>query len=244
LEIENFSKRTILTGAGWTRNWGGRLAAEVWQDLLGHRAIQQNPRLRELLLREQSFETALGLVQAEPYDASDREAFEKVLLETFIAMDREIAQIPDPSINMYKVQELLFRLCGRRGSNVSAGYMFTLNQDLWPERYLFNEHATFSFPPDLPGLRRNSNQRLFTADIGNYSENFVMRPIEEPSLRGELRDRFNVIKLHGSFNWRGPDAQLQLVMGARKDRQIQESPFLLGISIYFRRCSPSETYDC
>jgi hypothetical protein len=35
LDIGNFSKRTILTGAGWTRNWGGRLAAELWQDLIG-----------------------------------------------------------------------------------------------------------------------------------------------------------------------------------------------------------------
>ena len=24
LDIGTFSKRTILTGAGWTRNWGGR----------------------------------------------------------------------------------------------------------------------------------------------------------------------------------------------------------------------------
>jgi SIR2-like protein len=104
--------------------------------------------------------------------------------------------------------------------------MFTLNQDLWPERHLFNEHASFSFPPDLPGVRRNSNQRLFTADIGNYSENFLMHPIEEPSIRGELRDRFNVIKLHGSFNWRAADAQMQLVMGTKKDKQIQESPLL------------------
>jgi hypothetical protein len=35
MDIGNFSKRTILTGAGWTRNWGGRLAAELWQDLIG-----------------------------------------------------------------------------------------------------------------------------------------------------------------------------------------------------------------
>jgi hypothetical protein len=106
MKIENFSKRTILTGAGWTRNWGGRLAAEVWQDLLGHRAIQQSPRLRELLLREKSFETALESVQAEPYDASEREAFKKALLDTFIAMDREIARIPDPWINTYMDKHL------------------------------------------------------------------------------------------------------------------------------------------
>lgn len=96
MEIRNFSKRTILTGAGWTRNWGGRLAAEIWEDLIGHPAIQGNSRLRELLLREQSFETALGLVQADPYDASDRLTFEKALFDVFVAMDREVARISSP----------------------------------------------------------------------------------------------------------------------------------------------------
>jgi len=204
----------------------GRSAhGEIWQDLIGHRAIQQNRRLRELLLNEQSFEIALGLVQAAPYEVSDRQTFERALLDTFVAMDREVSRIPDPWINSYKVQELLFRICGRR-SNVGAGYMFTLNQDLWPERYLYDEHPHFSLPPDLPGLRRNANQPIFTSVIGNYSENFIMRPIEEPSLRGELRDRFNVIKLHGSFNWRTADARTHFVMGTNKDKQIQESSLL------------------
>ena len=35
---------------------GGRLAAELWQDLTGHASIQENNRLRRLLRREPSFE--------------------------------------------------------------------------------------------------------------------------------------------------------------------------------------------
>src|SRR5216683_3264826 len=96
LDIGNFSRQTILTGAGWTRNWGGRLAAELWEDLIGHGAIQSNSRLRALLLKEPSFETALGLVQADPFTPGDRQVFEGALLDAFIAMDREVAQIPDP----------------------------------------------------------------------------------------------------------------------------------------------------
>jgi hypothetical protein len=104
LDIGNFSKRTILTGAGWTRNWGGRLATELWQDLIGHRAIRDNARLRDLLLSEPSFEIALGRVHAEPFTSSDREMFEKALLDAFIAMDREVARHDhDPWINIYKV---------------------------------------------------------------------------------------------------------------------------------------------
>ena len=50
--LGTFSKRILLTGAGWSRNWGGQLATEVWESLVGHAAIRGNPRLRDLLLRE------------------------------------------------------------------------------------------------------------------------------------------------------------------------------------------------
>ena len=32
MDIGNFSKQTILTGAGWTRNSGGRLRARLAKD--------------------------------------------------------------------------------------------------------------------------------------------------------------------------------------------------------------------
>ena len=114
-DIGTFSNRTILTGAGWTRNWGGRLAEELWQDLMGHPAVQNNSRLRELLLDERSFEVALGRIQAEPFTAADRQAFQQALLDAFVAMDREIARPGHhPWVNIYKVQDLLFRFWGQR----------------------------------------------------------------------------------------------------------------------------------
>ena len=93
---------------------------------------QNNSKLRDLLL-ECSFEAALGKAQSEPFTPADRQALEQALLEAFIAMDREIAR-PDhaPHVNIHKVQDLLFRFWGQRGQRVNAGYMFTLNQDLWP----------------------------------------------------------------------------------------------------------------
>jgi hypothetical protein len=235
-DIGNFSKRTLLTGAGWTRNWGGRVAEELWQDLMGHQAIQDYPRLRELLLEERSFEAALGLVQAEPFTAAEREAFKQALLDAFIAMDREIARNDHhPWINIYKVQDLLFRFWGQRNEGVNAGYIFTLNQDLWPERRLYNEHVYGAPGPSLPAMRRSSNQPLFTTDLGPYSRNFMMEPIEEPSVHGQLRGNFNVIKLHGSFNWRTPDGRSELVVGTGKNGQIAASPLLTWYFDIFRQ---------
>jgi hypothetical protein len=234
-DIGNFSKRTILTGAGWTRNWGGRLAAELWQDLIGHKAIQDNSRLRDLLLDETSFETALGLVQTEPFTTADRQTFEGALLDAFIAMDREVARHDrDPWINIYKVQELPFRFCGRRGPGITAGYFFTLNQDLWPERYLFNGDVSGALPPSLPALRSRPNQRLFTTGIGLYSGEFNMEPVAEPAAQG-LHGQFNVVKLHGSFNWRTADVRNGLVLGTEKSGQIAASPLLSWYFDIFRK---------
>jgi hypothetical protein len=233
MDIGNFSMRTILTGAGWTRNWGGLLAAELWDQLIGHRSIQNNSRLRELLLSEPSFETALGRVQAEPFSPSDRQILERALLDAFIAMDREVAQISD-RINIYKVYELLFRFCGRHGQGINATYMFTLNQDLWPERYLYNDNAPGTLGPALPAIRARPNQRYFPTQFA-YSPEFDMEPIAEPAAQAQLRGHFNVIKLHGSFNWRTTDARNALVVGTGKSGQIAASPLLTWYFDIFRK---------
>ena len=119
MDIGDFSRRTILTGAGWTRNWGGRLALEIQQDLLGHPSVQANRRLRELILREPSFELALGKMDNEACNAADRRALEQALLDAFLSIDREISRPDrDPWINHYKVQEMLFGFGGRLGQKV------------------------------------------------------------------------------------------------------------------------------
>jgi hypothetical protein len=234
-EIGRFSGRTILTGAGWTRNWGGRLAAEIWEDLIGHPAAQNNAPLRGLLLKERSFEAALGEVQGEGFTAAERQAFEKALLDAFVAMDREIARTDHhPWINIHKVQDLLFRFWGQRGDSVNAGYIFTLNQDLWPERKLYNEHVSGAAAPALPGLQRKPDQRPFTTDIGRYSDRFIMEPVSDPASQAQLRGQFNVIKLHGSFNWRTADGRNALVVGIGKSGQIAASPLLSWYQDIFR----------
>lgn len=115
--------------------------------------MRRSPRLRDLLLNETSFELALGQTYRASFTVDDRQELEHALLDTFISMDREIAR-PDhePWINIYKVQELLFRFWGLRDQGNGTGYLFTLNQDLFLERHLYNEHAYGAPGGALPGL--------------------------------------------------------------------------------------------
>jgi len=56
----------LLLGAGFSRNWGGWLASEAFEYLLGHPAIRDNMAVRPLLWKYCSsggFESALTDVQ-------------------------------------------------------------------------------------------------------------------------------------------------------------------------------------
>jgi hypothetical protein len=192
--------------------------------------------MRELLLEESSFEVALAKVQTEPFTRVDSQEFEQALLDAFVAMDREIARVNrDHGVNIYKVQDLLFGFWGQRGQNVDAGYMFTLNQDLWPERHIYNDLVYGAASPSLPGLQRRPNQPLFTTDIGPYGEAFVMQPVANPAAQAHLRRCFNVIKLHGSFNWRTTGGRNELVIGTDKGDRIAASPLLSWYWEIFKR---------
>ena len=55
-------KRLLLIGAGFSRNWGGWLASEVHDHLIGSRAVRENPAVRTALMETQKsggFEAAL-----------------------------------------------------------------------------------------------------------------------------------------------------------------------------------------
>jgi hypothetical protein len=105
MEIGNFTKCALLTGAGWSHNWGARLAAGVWQLVMDNSEVAANDRLRTLLLAEPSFELALAKTQVTPFTTGDREQFKRALVDAFVSMDRAMTRPFDGSpgtINIYK----------------------------------------------------------------------------------------------------------------------------------------------
>jgi hypothetical protein len=233
--IGKFSKRVLLTGAGWSRNWDGLLASEIWNSLIGHGAVLSNARLRDLLLAEPSFEAALGRTHFPPFTDADRHALEQAVIDIFVAMDRAIGGPHDPWINTYKVQELMFRFWGRSGEGNSAGYIFTTNQDLFPERFLWNELRYGAPRGALPGLLLVGGQNWFSPNLGPYSPAFVMQPMRDPASQARLTGQMNVIKLHGSFNWRAADGSNLLVVGTEKTAKIAAMPLLSWYAEIFRQ---------
>lgn len=217
MKIGQFSKQTILTGAGWTKNWGGRLA---WEDLFSHPKIQSSDRLRRLLLAESEFEKALALASEQPYDIADRTLLEEAVSDAFVAMDDEVADLQCRHlVDVNRAEQMLFRLCGQAGQRFRTSYLFTLNQDLWPERHLVNWRHCQAMP-SLPEVSGTRDQCFFQGGMGPYSSQFEMRPSENLDA-SSIIGKFNVVKLHGSFNWRSSDGSATMVVGKAKADQIK-----------------------
>ena len=127
--------RILLTGAGFSRNWGGWLASEAFEYLLGCNLDQQT---RDLLWRSKEegggFEDTLAdLANAKDADSENRlNDLTTVLVGMFDAMSRGFAQrqtleFQDQPEKPYMVATFL--------SKFEA--IFTLNQDTLLEQHYF-----------------------------------------------------------------------------------------------------------
>ncbi|MGH9828964.1 MAG: hypothetical protein ACREDR_37580, partial [Blastocatellia bacterium] len=131
------------------------MAAEFFDRLIRHRGIRNNLKLRDLLLKESNFESALHTARTEGFDAGDVRDFERAILDVFHEHDRAIHKARfsgQTDINIYGVQEFVSRFC-ERTARVDAGFVFTLNQDLFLERKYYSYSCYFNAPrPTLPGV--------------------------------------------------------------------------------------------
>ena len=136
-------KRTLLAGAGWSNNWGARLASDLWQLIMDHQAVRNNERLRNLCLEEPSFEVALAKTQIAPFTATDRHEFQSAIMDAFVSTDNAMIHTYNPAtwINIHYVKEMVWKF---------SNCIFTLNQDLFFERYLWSEPKYFAQGIALP----------------------------------------------------------------------------------------------
>ena len=116
----------LLTGAGFTRNWGGPLSSEVGGSLLGD--LQNYPELTTIL-RKQPFENAFqGFVSGNKRTAA-QQAFQDAVVNLFNRLN-----------NALLVTTFEFRyppVVGTRVVDFLAKFdaLFTLNQDLLIEEH-------------------------------------------------------------------------------------------------------------
>ena len=231
-------KRYLLIGAGFSRNWGGWLASEVFEFLLGDPDVAASPELRDLLWKHQStggFEAALYELErgaapsmlrlASKLRSATRRMFD-TMNQAFKGAGLEFRQ---PSFGGdYPVRNFLLRFEA----------IFTLNQDLLLE-YCYRGSADGLVDRtnvrterswQLPGMKQlpvADEQPIFPSAAG------IWVPSDDCQI---ANDQQRIIKLHGSSNWRTAENSDLMILGGGKVQAIEREPVLKWYSQLFDEC--------
>ncbi|MBI5414994.1 SIR2 family protein [Candidatus Peregrinibacteria bacterium] len=216
----------ILTGAGFTANFGGFLSPEMWARILNNPLIQKKKCLREELLNDFDFEEVhyhLFHSRYGQYSDEDRVDFMQAVEEAYKHLDERIKG--------WRASENPLRTCIEESFGIESKqerkFIFTLNQDLFVER-------VFHYKP--AGVQAFKGD-IYEIDSQIKKTDFVKLP-EEKSLE-ELENDINsykgptYIKLHGSYGWISGTGANQLVIGMNKKEDIEKEPLLKAYYNFF-----------
>lgn len=226
VKIENISRHVLLTGAGFTHNFGVPLSKDIWAKIFNNEKVQCEKRIRELLLYNFDFEDVYNLVFSNGYNDNEKDAIKEAVLFAYENIDETIRAYRFSgngtfAVNLHRVQNLIHRFAGKD----QKGFFFTLNQDLFIERQYYN-----GMKPTMPGIRLKGD--YFSANFKQKisPSYFIQLPdedeVKEKSPSYFQNDAFFYIKLHGSYNWISSDGTQKLVIGRNKQSQIISEPLL------------------
>lgn len=221
----------LLLGAGFSRNWGGSLADEVFGDLLGFKEFQSDQYLRNVLVKckdnQSGFETALANIQLEykenqnPENKARLESFNSCLQKIFSNMDESFRKRGSLDTDgRYLIKHFIHKFDA----------VFTLNQDSLFERCIRTSSCQTSFQvPEtwklhyLPGMMQLEN----THSLPPFYEKPLIYIPKEEFKNESSKERKPYFKLHGSYNWQTKnDKEIIMIMGGGKYSSIKMHPIL------------------
>lgn len=215
----------LLTGAGFTHNFGGVLASEMWSLIFNQAEIQQSEGLRRRMLEELNYE-ALYAAVLEDGAPAERDTMKTATRRSYEQMHQVISsdEIDHRTRAFGVCRSFVSRFAGE---GRERGFVFTLNQDLFIEKFYSNSDHQL----DVLGLRSPAwfNDRLRPT---LERDNLVRLP-DESKVDAEVArfgakgaPRFVYVKLHGSLGWIGSDGGDAVVVGTTKSDIIQHEPLL------------------
>lgn len=220
----NFRNTFLLTGAGFTANFGGFLAKEMWSKIFNNPKLDDAGHLKLELRKNFDFEEIYSLVidnriqELHPYE---RDVFVKSLQEAYLAMDQIIREPSWESYGVHPADLRRFLDFFRESSQNETSVCFTLNQDLFMER-------SFGWQPLGPLAMRYSGTfgNLEARDLDSDSPKILPNEDELETFKNSFSENFLYIKLHGSQKWVASDGRDTKVLGINKREAIERIPLL------------------
>jgi len=211
----------LLTGAGYTRNFGGFLGREMWAKIFNNPSIQNNSKIRSMLLSDFDFESIYSNIhKSNEFNATDKTAIDDAVEQAYRDLDSMIVQWRTRADNLLDSGAFFGKFLGLfTGHGKERGMFFTLNQDLFMERYYsYLSPGVKPFPQTV-----SQNNPIFPR------EEFVALPLDGPKgFEEDIHGKtgFIYIKLHGSYGWLSSDGKSRMVIGKNKLEDILNEPLL------------------
>src|SRR5262249_37866972 len=207
---EVVTQHILLTGAGFSRNWGGWLVAEAFEYLLGHPLIDDGLRTLLWKHKDPGFEAAVDELRTKPRSDQERK-LDSAIRDMFKHMNEKFA---DRGYLDFYIESPVTELLDK------CDAIFTLNQDLLLEQLYRNDASSMLERPwHMPGMEPKS-QPPGTA-IKDVTE---WREMSEFAVVADSRPYF---KLHGSSNWIDTrSGKPLLIIGGHKPQAINRHPIL------------------
>lgn len=245
------SENILLIGAGFTKNFGGLLADEMWIEIFNHEKVQAQPRIKELMLEDFNYESIYyKVLEDNSFSDDQKNAIIDATKSAYEHIDNILRQ---ELVNNQRprwlntINELLLFF----GNTNDNSFIFTLNQDLFIERFYHNppnpSNRYYKARLSIPGIDKcpewfmdryapHSTETIIETeeDLDRFYKlkpgDYFKLPTEDmlkTRKSGLLEDgSYFLIKLHGSYNWISSNGSNALVIGRGKNEQIQNEPLL------------------
>jgi hypothetical protein len=215
----------LLTGAGFSKPYGGFLGSEMWSLILNQPQIGQSKKLHACLLEDLNYEAVYDtILTTGRYSEEEKTQFTDALKNAYLQLDDAIRTNDRNRLGLASMMCQYF--VGRFiGSGRERGFVFTLNQDLLVERF-YSQHGGMIQIPSL------GHPKWFHAQFRTplESEDWITIPHDEHInkykakfwSKGSGIEYFVYLKLHGSYGWRYGDGRNALVVGLTKSGRVAQ----------------------
>jgi hypothetical protein len=233
--LKDCSEIVLFTGAGFTKNFGGFLAKEMWSKIFNNPRVQSYPRVKKLLINDFDYESIYHRILNGNYSEDEKNVISDTILEVYRSLDNICSEwlfrsdAPNP-VNISGVNKLIERFSA--GAN-KKGFFFTLNQDLFVERYFNSTNSGLI----LPGVKKIPDAHKTIIKLPIENQDFIKLPTES-ELNGSTNNFYSAtihyVKLHGSYGWISSGGLNRYVIGKDKEDQIASEPLLSWYFNLFR----------
>lgn len=223
----DFNKNILLTGAGFTANFGAPLARQMWSKILNNTKIENMPEVKKKLLSNFDFEQVYAdVLRSGSFSQEDKESFNLIMIDAYSSMDETLKSyvhggFQQYGINWYGISSFLQLFAG---FSTKTGAHFTLNQDILLER------AKASMPLGIvPNTHRDYWDSFFSGQIDPNKKITLYNDIELEAFKENnlpSSDKNYYIKLHGSHGWLSHSGKGGMVIGKNKVEDIESEPVL------------------